>query len=875
MSLRKQILLTVSATTLAVLLPTILFLAGATRQALLDKTRQNGLQIAETFALSAKFGQHGLFSQTDTPRLQRFIYYLLDAQTVNGIWVVDAQLQVVTFGTVAGLGIEPNLNASDRALVALAIASQQPQSDQQGDYLRVAVPLESYASGEQGATLIYLPIGPVQAAIYLNSAIALGLATLVSGASLLLAYGSARRIIRPLNELNRAIAAVAQGELETPIAVYHQGEVGELARSFVQMQQRLKESFATLEQRVAERTQQLEEKTQQLQASIQRTQALMAAIPDTLIRMRSDGMYLEHMRGNQLDDLITARTNPVGQYARDLLPPDVARRQLEAARQALAHRQMQMYEQHNWVNGRLQHEEMRVVACGEDDVLFILRDVSDRKQAEAALQRTNQELAQRTEQLAIRTRQLEQQEQQTRAILIAIPDLLCWINAEGVYLGYIVSPDTPDILRIAESPVGKYMAEVVPVEIANRQLHYARQSLATGQMQRYEQKIHINDQVRYQEVRVIVSGADEVLFMIRDISDRKNAELALQNRNQELSETLQRLKATQQDLIQSEKMAALGQLIAGVAHEINTPLGAIRSSVGNMGHYLTNTIEHLPHLFQSFNQEDTEQFLILLRRSLESTPLLSAKEERKLRRALAQDLSSQAIPNASGIAETLVIMGIYDVAQVQPFLPLLQKTNTDTIMSIAYKLSGLHRSTGTIQMATDRASVIVTALKTYAHQNPSNQPMEIDLVQSLDTVLTLYHSQLKHGVEVVRQYDSVPWVCGYPDELSQVWTNLIHNAIQAMEHHGKLTISLACDLAKTAVLIQVSDTGNGIPAEIHHQIFEPFFTTKPPGEGTGIGLSIVQQIIEKHQGAITFTSQPGHTTFTVQLPCQLQLRTED
>jgi signal transduction histidine kinase len=183
---------------------------------------------------------------------------------------------------------------------------------------------------------------------------------------------------------------------------------------------------------------------------------------------------------------------------------------------------------------------------------------------------------------------------------------------------------------------------------------------------------------------------------------------------------------------------------------------------------------------------------------------------------------------------------------------------------MVYRLAGLHESTDTIVMAVDRASKVVFALKTYARKGHAGDMNMADITEGLDTVLTLYHNQLKHGVKVIRNYADVPPFLCYPDELNQVWTNLIHNALQAMEFEGTLTVDVTQQSGQA--IVSITDTGQGIPEDIKTRIFEPFFTTKPPGEGTGLGLDIVRKIIDKHHGMIQVESQPGQTTFQVTLP---------
>ncbi|MEG4855398.1 AAA family ATPase [Microcoleus sp. B5-D4] len=341
-----------------------------------------------------------------------------------------------------------------------------------------------------------------------------------------------------------------------------------------------------------------------------------------------------------------------------------------------------------------------------------------------------------------------------------------------------------------------------------------------------------------------------------------NLEAKVEERTQELSQALSYLEATQAELIQSEKMAALGQLVAGVAHEVNTPLGAIRSSAGNVSKFLNQTLEQLPALFQSLSPEEADNFLSLLQLSLEQETSLSTKEERKFKRALRSQLQELGIADPDTAADRLVMMGVYQ--EIDSFVPLLQKPESLKVLEMAYKLSELKRGLATIDTATDRASKVVFALKTYARYEQSGEKSTASITEGIETILTLYQNQLKQGVEVVRNYAEIPPILCYPDELNQVWTNLVHNALQAMDYRGRLIIDLVEQDGQAK--ISVTDSGKGIPFEIKAKIFEPFFTTKPAGEGSGLGLDIVKKILAKHQGKIEVESIPGQTTFHVFLP---------
>jgi PAS domain S-box-containing protein len=384
----------------------------------------------------------------------------------------------------------------------------------------------------------------------------------------------------------------------------------------------------------------------------------------------------------------------------------------------------------------------------------------------------------------------------------------------------------------------------------------------------YVWRIIVAEQIKWvQGDSMFEKQANETIILdgqLMDITELKQTEKALRHKNDDLANTLQQLKATQQELIHAEKMAALGQLIAGVAHEINTPLGAIQLAVDNLSTFLTQTLTQLPPFFRTLTEAQYQDFLALLVKAFQNTEetTLSFKEQRRLKRALVHRLEKQGIENATNMVETLIEIGVYE--DIERFIPLLTGLDHNTILNIAYKLASLQQSTQSIASSSKRAAKVVFALKSFARFDSVGEKVEGNISEGIETVLTLYYNQLKHGVEVKRYYDVVPNILCYPDELNQVWTNLIHNALQAMDYQGTLTIVVK--KAENQVLISVTDTGTGIPEEIKQKIFEPFFTTKSPGEGSGLGLDIVKKIIDKHEGKIDVESTPGKTTFTVFLP---------
>lgn len=341
----------------------------------------------------------------------------------------------------------------------------------------------------------------------------------------------------------------------------------------------------------------------------------------------------------------------------------------------------------------------------------------------------------------------------------------------------------------------------------------------------------------------------------------------LQMTNTQLEKILEYLETTQQELVQSEKMAVLGQLVAGIAHEINTPLGAISSAVGSISQVLTETLWELPQFFIDLSNRQQKGFLTLLQKSLAQDTCLSSKEERQWKRKLIRQLEENDIEDADSLADILVEMRIYN--GIEPILVLLKSSDSEYILEMAYKLSDLQRSSQTIQTASQRASKVVLALKSYAPQDQNREKSEADITEGIETALTLYHNQIKKGVKIIKHYAPLPPILGYPNELNQVWTNLIHNALQAMDYNGTLTIEICKQHEQ--VIVSLTDTGIGIPTEIQTKIFEAFFTTKRQGEGSGLGLDITRKIVEKHHGQITVESVPGKTTFTVSFPISLPI----
>lgn len=326
---------------------------------------------------------------------------------------------------------------------------------------------------------------------------------------------------------------------------------------------------------------------------------------------------------------------------------------------------------------------------------------------------------------------------------------------------------------------------------------------------------------------------------------------------------MEKLKTSYTKLMNSEKLAVLGQISAGVAHEVNTPLSAIKSSAEESSIAYFEAVAKLPLMIKQMEGEDKDTFVEFLTSVNPSGQALSTKEEREKRKYLKGKLEDLGIENARFISDRLVQVGIYDTTPQMESLAKLP--HFEGLVMIVYNLLNQQKNNETIKLAVEKASRIVKALKTYLHTSGSDEPEITDIKENIDTVLTIYHNRLKQGIKVVKNYEDVPEVEVHPDQLNQVWTNLIVNAVQAMDNEGTLTIGVRRENEHICVSIQ--DTGKGIPKEIQQKIFNPFFTTKVSGEGTGLGLDIIKRILDDHSAQISFDSKVGvGTTFYVKIP---------
>lgn len=296
----------------------------------------------------------------------------------------------------------------------------------------------------------------------------------------------------------------------------------------------------------------------------------------------------------------------------------------------------------------------------------------------------------------------------------------------------------------------------------------------------------------------------EVVGSLTDITERKQMEEALQKKGEEQRSLIQKLQEAHEQLIHSEKMASVGQLAAGIAHEINNPVGFVNSNMGSLQSYadtLFHLIDEYDRLFkQAEKSAELDQQLNAIRK----------KADLEFLKGDVEDLVRES-------------------------------------------MDGLKR-----------VKDIVQSLKDFSHVGETDW-QEADVHQGLDSTLNIVKNEIKYKATIVKEYGKLPPIRCIISQLNQVFMNLFVNASHAIKETGTITISTGAE--KDWIWIKIRDTGSGIAPENLKRIFEPFFTTKPVGSGTGLGLSLTYGIIKKHQGTIDVESELGKgTCFTLRLP---------
>ncbi len=456
--------------------------------------------------------------------------------------------------------------------------------------------------------------------------------------------------------------------------------------------------------------------------------------------------------------------------------------------------------------GNLAVKEIHV--AGQAMHLVRVTDITARKQAEQAL-RTS--------------------EAQNRAWLNAIPDLMIRMTKDGTYLDFRPAKNFKTVVSGSDF-IGKSIYEIMPPQVSRQRMQYVEQALSTGNPQTYEFQLVADGSVYEQEARIVVCGEDEVLVIVRDITERKQADKALrqltqreQEKAQQLELTLRELKNTQAQLIQAEKMSSLGQMVAGIAHEINNPVSFIYGNLTPARHYFQGLLS-LIELYQKTYPHPTPEI---------------------------QQLAAE--------------------------------------IDLDFLVEDWQKLLDSMQVGAERIHEIVRSLRNFSRLD-EKELKPVDIHEGINnTLLILQHRLRADGgaseIQVIKDYGQLPHITCHASQLNQVFMNLLNNAIDALEQEPRVrssesgvipTITIRTEVRTEDspfpipqwVIIRIADNGSGMSEEVLHKIFDPFFTTKPVGNGTGLGLSISYQIVvEKHKGHIRCVSAPGEgTEFIVEIP---------
>jgi len=334
-----------------------------------------------------------------------------------------------------------------------------------------------------------------------------------------------------------------------------------------------------------------------------------------------------------------------------------------------------------------------------------------------------------------------------------------------------------------------------------------------------------------------------------------------------------RMRSTEGLLRQSERMAQLGTLTAGVAHELNNPAAAVKRGAAQ----LVDSVESyaksqrtIAGFALSPAQEDSLATLLgEVAETAVNPPEIDPLDRSDLEYELQNWLEDRSIDDAWQIGPDLVNAG-FTRAKLESLEQSFGAEAAPAVAILASKSAGVSGLLAEVGQASSQISNIVGSLKTYSYLDQA--PVQtIDVSEGVDSSLLMLRGKLKQGVTVHREYaDDLPSIQAYGSELNQVWTNIIDNAVDAMNGVGELAVRIYS--SATDVVVELEDNGPGIPEEIQHKIFDSFFTTKEPGKGTGLGLDITYNIIvHKHRGNITVLSEPGKTCFQISLPIDSDL----
>lgn len=493
-------------------------------------------------------------------------------------------------------------------------------------------------------------------------------------------------------------------------------------------------------------------------------------------------------------------------------------------------------------------------------------------------------------QLKDRLRELEEERRRAReseARLQAVFDNLPFAFWSAGSDGVVQLANETARRRYCMEPGRAIGALSIPYEL-KRTLRADFDSALAGTFEKHERSIEEEGSrlwVQAIAAPIVVGGvASGVLGAEIDITKLKSAEESLASLNEyleskveertgQLQAKMAELRDAQGRLVLSEKLAVLGRLAAGIAHELNSPLGAIESSGSALIEGVLRSAELIAALIAEVPGEAVPVFFAFLTDSLDFALSFSESGNRKRRREFAKKLAGRGVEAPEYLAGLADEVGAYD-----SWDGIAERYGPETaalMLKAASEAASLVRAASIIRRAAERAAFVVKALKNleddgeipYLSDRPAaggDGRRSADVDESLLAAIELFRGKFRQGVRLQTRLESRSAVRADSSSLSPVWMNLITNALQAMDYKGVLEVSSRRE--GSDVVVEIADSGCGIPDSIKDRVFNPFFTTKSVGEGTGFGLVVAKRIVERAGGSIRFESRPGRTVFRVALP---------
>jgi signal transduction histidine kinase len=334
-----------------------------------------------------------------------------------------------------------------------------------------------------------------------------------------------------------------------------------------------------------------------------------------------------------------------------------------------------------------------------------------------------------------------------------------------------------------------------------------------------------------------------------------------------LSTMAERLRANEILIQQHEKLAALGKLSAGLAHELNNPAAAAQRAARQLREMVESQqalAQRLAGRLDPVHLDACQALRLDAAQRSAARPRLDPLTQSDREEQVAAWLEAHQVPDGWQLAPALVNAGL-DTSWLDGAAAQLGGDSLAEVLTWVTGTLSLKDLLDEVERSTARIAELVRAVKSYSHMDQA--PVgEVNVNQGLDDTLVILRHKLGDGITVTRDYDpELPRITAYGSELNQVWTNILDNAVDALQGKGRITVRTARD--GDSVLVEIADDGPGIPPEIQSRIFEPFFTTKAQGKGTGLGLDIAYRtVVDRHDGDLRITSQPGATCFQIRLP---------